>query len=166
MRSCVDAFRQLVLQTTQPLQTGMSGRADILAPMWCRSIRWSEMGSSSRIRATYMPTPDSGDLDTSALTPDTLADLLPASGSGLYAKGLLLAEFVVEEDDAPDQLRDWLTLLSPIGADSVVDYVMLERPLPTIYHSHVAAGVIQDNASADQRAFETIEFGFERAGSG
>lgn len=109
-----------------------------------------------------MPARDSGDLDTSALTPDGLAELLPASGSALYQRGMLLAEFVVDEDDAPSQLREWLTVVSPIGVDAVIDYVMLDNPIPSMYTAHVASGAIQDHASAHYRAFDTVEFCFDQ----
>lgn len=130
--------------------------------MWIRSIRWVEATPARSVRASYMPAPNlTEDVDTSAMTPKAFAALLPATGPGLYERGSLVAEFVIEEVDEPDELRDWLTVCSPIGAQSVADYVMLKDPIAVIGYANRTAGGIDESASADMRAFDAVEFGFD-----
>jgi len=104
-----------------------------------------------------MPADDSGDLDTATLDAEALSNRLPAAGPALAERGRLLVEFVVEEEEATDELRSWITLCSPIGTDPVLDYVMLRRPIPSMYHAHVQDGGVQEAASAHLRAFEAVE---------
>jgi hypothetical protein len=124
--------------------------------MWIRSLRWRDKNPGAKpIRGSFMPGPDSEDLDTSGLDAPGLRELLPASGAALAEHGQLILELVVEGSDKIEELRPLLEICAPTGGDSLAKYTMLADPIPSLSEFQVGPGGVDVGISL--RALETME---------